>query len=67
MTYSPIWTDLDWERPGRQDTFLCLEHSVHRAAMSIVQVPISVLANGDGPTVLLMAACTATSTRDRWP
>jgi predicted deacylase len=54
MTYSPIWTDLDWERPGRQDTFLCLEHSVHRAAMSIVQVPISVLANGDGPTVLLM-------------
>jgi predicted deacylase len=52
MTFSPLWTDIDWDRPGRQDTFICMEHA--DVGLSIVQIPISVLSNGSGPTVLLM-------------
>ena len=52
MTYSPIWTDIDWDRPGRQDSFLCMEHS--DVGLNIVQIPVSVLNHGSGPTVLLM-------------
>ncbi|BCG89206.1 deacylase [Mesorhizobium sp. 113-3-9] len=55
MSLSPLWTDIDWNRAGRQDSFLNLEHSVHRSAYGIVPIPISLFKNGSGPTLLLMA------------
>jgi predicted deacylase len=50
-----LWTDIDWNRDGRQDSFLNLEHSVHRSAYGIVPIPVSLFKNGSGPTLLLMA------------
>lgn len=55
MSLSPLWTDIDWNRAGRQDSFLNLEHSVHRSAYGIVPIPVSLFKNGSGPTLLLMA------------
>jgi predicted deacylase len=55
MSLSPLWTDIDWNRDGRQDGFLNLEHSVHRSAYGIVPIPATLLKNGTGPTLLLMA------------
>ncbi len=55
MSLSPLWTDIDWNREGRQDSFLNLEHSVHRSAYGIVPIPATVFKNGTGPTILLMA------------
>lgn len=55
MSLSPLWTDIDWNRDGHQDSFLNLEHSAHRSAYGIVPIPISLFKNGNGPTLLLMA------------
>ena len=55
MSLSPLWTNIDWNRDGRQDGFLNLEHSVHRSAYGIVPIPATLLKNGTGPTLLLMA------------
>jgi uncharacterized protein len=55
LSLSPLWTDIDWNSKGRQDSFLNLEHSVHRSAYGIVSIPVTVFNNGSGPTLLLMA------------
>lgn len=55
MTVSAAWVDIDWDLKGRQDTFIRIEHSVHRSAYGTIPVPISVIANGVGPTLLLIA------------
>lgn len=55
MSLSPLWTEIDWNRDGRQDQFLNLEHSVHRSAYGIVPIPVTLFKNGSGPTLLLMA------------
>lgn len=55
MSLSPLWTEIDWNRDGRQDSFLNLEHSVHRSAYGIVPIPVTLFKNGQGPTLLLMA------------
>jgi N-alpha-acetyl-L-2,4-diaminobutyrate deacetylase len=50
---STIFTDIDFEKPGRQIGFLNLPHSPHRDAWGVVPIPICVIKNGQGPTVLL--------------
>ncbi|MCP8894931.1 succinylglutamate desuccinylase/aspartoacylase family protein [Shinella daejeonensis] len=55
MSLSPLWTDIEWNRDGRQGSFLNLEHSVHRSAYGLVSIPVSLFKNGSGPTLLLMA------------
>jgi predicted deacylase len=50
-----ITTDIDYDRPGRQLGHLRLIHSDNRHAFSVIPVPVAVLANGSGPTVLLSA------------
>jgi len=55
MSLSPLWTNINWDLEGRQDSFLNLEHSVHLSAYGIVQIPATVFKNGPGPTLLLMA------------
>src|SRR5215469_9401854 len=52
---SRVWTDVDFERDGRQVGWLYLPHSVTRSAYGHLTTPVAVLKNGNaGPTVLLM-------------
>lgn len=50
-----VFTDIDYERQGKQVDWLNLPHSVNRSAYGVISIPIAVISNGDGPTVLLMA------------
>ena len=52
MTESPIFTDIDYDKPGKQVGFLHLPHSPHSDAWGTIAIPIAVIANGTGPTVL---------------
>lgn len=52
---SRISSEVDFERDGRQQGFLRLPHSVHRSAYGWIAIPIIVIKNGTGPTVLLTA------------
>lgn len=54
-TTSRIWTEVDLDRTGKQIGALNIEHSVTRSAYGIIEVPIVVIRNGSGPSVLLMA------------
>lgn len=49
------WTRLDFERDGKQVGSFNFNHSVHRSAYGVVQIPLAVIRGGRGPTVLLMA------------
>jgi uncharacterized protein len=51
-----IWTEIDYERDGKQIDWLHLHHSVTRSAYGDIMIPIAVVKNGKGPTVLLTAA-----------
>lgn len=53
MTRTTITTDVDFERDGRQTGHLFLPHSPHEDAWGAIAIPIAVLRNGTGPTVLL--------------
>jgi len=55
MTDTLIASEVDFDRPGKQTGFLRIPHSTHRSAYGWIPAPITVLAGGDGPTVLLMA------------
>ncbi|MBM3573691.1 MAG: hypothetical protein FJX52_15225, partial [Alphaproteobacteria bacterium] len=50
-----IWSDVDYEREGKQVKYLHLHHSVTRSAYGDLMIPIAVIRNGDGPTAFLMA------------
>jgi len=50
-----IWSSVDFERDGKQIAFLNMEHSITRSAYGVVPIPIVVVKNGDGPTILLLA------------
>ena len=52
---SLIWTDVDYEREGKQVDWLHLPYSVTRSAYGTIAIPIAVIRNGEGPTVFLMA------------
>lgn len=48
-----IFTDIDFDKPGKQVGFLNLPHSPHGDAWGVVPIPICVIKNGKGPTVVL--------------
>ncbi|MGF1624967.1 MAG: N(2)-acetyl-L-2,4-diaminobutanoate deacetylase DoeB [Alphaproteobacteria bacterium] len=50
---SPITPTVDYDAPGAQHGFLRLPHSHDRSAWGALMIPITVVANGPGPTVLL--------------
>jgi predicted deacylase len=50
-----IWTDVDYERDGKQTGWLYLHHSVTRSAYGQIMIPIAVIKNGNGPTALFTA------------
>jgi hypothetical protein len=52
---SLIWTDLDYEKAGKQVGWLHLPHSVTRSAYGTIAIPIAIFKNGSGPTAFLMA------------
>jgi predicted deacylase len=50
-----IFTDVDYEKEGKQVGWLSLPYSVTRSAYGNISIPIAVIKHGRGPTVLLMA------------
>ena len=50
-----IFSDIDYERDGKQVDWLHLPHSVTRSAYGTIAVPVACVKNGEGPSVLLMA------------
>ncbi len=50
---SLIHTDIDFDRDGRQVSELHLPHSPHTDAWGVMPIPIAVIKNGSGPTVLM--------------
>ena len=52
---STLSCEIDLEAPGKRHGFLRLPHSTHESAYGFIPIPIAVIANGRGPTVLLLA------------
>ncbi|MDH3734622.1 MAG: succinylglutamate desuccinylase/aspartoacylase family protein [Gemmatimonadota bacterium] len=55
MAETQIHSTVDFGKEGKQVGHLAIPYSYNLAGWANLQVPISVLARGDGPTVLLMA------------
>ncbi|WP_343229031.1 succinylglutamate desuccinylase/aspartoacylase family protein [Rhizobium setariae] len=53
MTKTIGFTDIDFDRNGKQVGFLNLPSSVHDDAWGVIRVPLTVIKNGQGPTVIL--------------
>ena len=54
-TPTRIFTDVDYEKDGKQIGWLYLPYSVTRSAYGNIAIPVAVIKNGAGPSVLLMA------------
>ena len=54
-TRTRIFTDVDYEKDGKQIGWLHLPYSVTRSAYGNIAIPVAVIKNGNGPSVLLMA------------
>ncbi len=50
---STAYTDIDFDRPGKQVGFVSIPHSPHEDAWGATRIPIAVIKNGDGPTAIL--------------
>ncbi len=50
-----IFTDIDYEKNGKQVGWLGLHHSVTRSAYGAIMIPVAVIKNGTGPTAFFMA------------
>ncbi len=48
-------TTIDFDRTGKQVGFVDIPHSPHEDAWGATRIPIAVIANGRGPTVILQA------------
>ncbi|MBL4811073.1 MAG: succinylglutamate desuccinylase/aspartoacylase family protein [Rhodobacteraceae bacterium] len=55
MTGSLITAEVDFDTDGKQTGYLRVPHSVHRSAYGWLPVPITVIRNGAGPTLILLA------------
>lgn len=56
MERTLIATDIDFDREGKQVSILRLPCSTDKSGYGIIPLPIAVIKNGSGPTVLLMGA-----------
>ncbi len=50
---SSAFTTVDLDGPGKQVGFLMIPHSPHDDAWGVTRVPLAVIANGTGPTVVM--------------
>ena len=48
-------TTIDFERSGKQIGFVDIPHSPHEDAWGATRIPLAVIKNGNGPTVILQA------------
>ena len=48
-----IWTDLDYDKNGKQTGFLGVPQSTNTSGWATQFIPVAVVKNGDGPTALL--------------
>ncbi|MFW7343348.1 succinylglutamate desuccinylase/aspartoacylase family protein [Pollutimonas sp. H1-120] len=48
-----LWTTLDFEKPGKQIGTVNLPYSPNDDAYGFIPIPIAIIGNGDGPTVLI--------------
>jgi predicted deacylase len=55
MTGTLIISEVDFNAEGRQAGFLRVPHSTHRSAYGWIPLPITVIRNGDRPTLILTA------------
>jgi N2-acetyl-L-2,4-diaminobutanoate deacetylase len=44
---------VEFDKPGKQTGFIEVPHSVHDDAWGVIPVPVAVISNGLGPTVIL--------------
>lgn len=52
---SPVTTDIDFEKDGKQVSYLRVPHSRDTSAWGALFIPITVVKNGRGPTLFLVA------------
>ncbi|HET8729206.1 MAG TPA: N(2)-acetyl-L-2,4-diaminobutanoate deacetylase DoeB [Alphaproteobacteria bacterium] len=52
---SRVWASVDLAAEGKQRGFLTVPHSRNDSAWGSIRIPITVIANGEGPTVLMTA------------
>jgi len=50
---STLRVTVDFDKPGKRTGFIEVPHSVHDDAWGVIPVPVAVISNGRGPTVLL--------------
>jgi hypothetical protein len=50
---STAFTSIDYEKQGKQTGFIMIPHSPHEDAWGATRVPVAVIANGKGPTVII--------------
>jgi predicted deacylase len=55
MTGTLITSEVDFDAEGKHSGFLRVPHSTHRSAYGWIPVPITVIRNGDGPTLVVSA------------
>lgn len=55
MTGTLITSEVDFAAEGKQSGYLRVPHSTHRSAYGWIAVPVTVLRNGTGPTLVLSA------------
>jgi predicted deacylase len=55
MTGALITAEVDFDAEGKQSGYLRVPHSTHRSAYGWLPVPITVVRNGDGPTLVISA------------
>ncbi|MFC3615284.1 succinylglutamate desuccinylase/aspartoacylase family protein [Lutimaribacter marinistellae] len=55
MTGTLITSEVDFDVEGKQAGYLRVPHSTHRSAYGWIPVPITVIRNGDGPTLVISA------------
>ena len=55
MTGTLITSEVDFDAEGKHSGFLRVPHSTHRSAYGWLPVPITVIRNGDGPTLVISA------------
>ncbi len=47
------YTDIDFEKPGKQVGNIDFPHSIHTDAWGVLPIPVCVIKNGTGPTIIL--------------
>ncbi len=55
MTGTLITSEVDFDAEGKQTGYLRVPHSTHRSAYGWIPVPITVIRNGNGPTLVMSA------------